>query len=121
MRIAGLRIVVCRDLFVGGCVRLCPLGAGHQIAFAPILPHPRSPGGKPQRLTARVKIASARPYFPQPRFAGGANFRFVRVSVRLCVRVWCQSDVPNLGAKARALLLRTTASQISPPADEASM
>ena len=47
-----------------------------------ILPHPRSPGGKPQRLTARVKIASARPYFPQPRFAGGANFRFVCLSVR---------------------------------------
>ena len=37
MRIAGMRIVVCRDLFVGGCVRLCPLGAGHQIAFAPIM------------------------------------------------------------------------------------
>ena len=28
-----------------------------------VLPHPRSPGGKPQRLTARVKIASA-PVFP---------------------------------------------------------
>ena len=51
-----------------------------------ILPHPRSPGGKPQRLTARVKIASARPYFPQPRFAGGANFRFVCLSVCPSVR-----------------------------------
>ena len=86
-----------------------------------VLPHPRSPGGKPQRLTARVKIASARPYFPQPRFAGGANFRFVCLSVRVCVRLSGQSDVPNLGAKAVLVAPSNAATQISPPAEEASM
>ena len=66
-----------------------------------ILPHPRSPGGKPQRLTARVKIASARPYFPQPRFAGGANFRFVRVSV--CVSVCPARATSQIWEQKRAL------------------
>ena len=64
-----------------------------------ILPHPRSPGGKPQRLTARVKIASARPYFPQPRFAGGANFRFVCVCVCPSVR---PERRPKFGSKSGA-------------------
>ena len=80
-----------------------------------ILPHPRSPGGKPQRLTARVKIASARPYFPQPRFAGGANFRFVCVSVRparATFQIW---------EEKRCSLLLNAATQISSPAKEASM
>jgi hypothetical protein len=42
------------------------------------------------------------------------DFRLVRVSVG-------QSVVPNLGAQKRALQLLRTASQISPPAEEASM
>ena len=91
--------------------------ANRTASLPRILPHPRSPGGKPQRLTARVKIASARPYFPQPRFAGGANFRFVCPSV--CP--WCQSDVPNLGAKAVLVAPSNAETQISPPAEEASM
>jgi len=40
-----------------------------------ILPHPvGTPGGKPQRLTASAKKEREheRPYFPPPRFAGGA-------------------------------------------------
>ena len=63
-----------------------------------ILPHPRSPGGKPQRLTARVKIASC-----------------------VCVRVSPQSDVPNLGANAVLVAPSNAATQISSPAEEASM
>ena len=74
------------------------LGRGRGTC-AVILPHPRSPGGKPQRLTARVKIASARPYFPQPRFAGGANFRFVCVSVCLSV---VPERRPKFGSKSGA-------------------
>ena len=71
-----------------------------------ILPHPRSPGGKPQRLTARVKIASARPYFPQPRFAGGANFRFVCLSV--CLSVCGARATSQIWEQKRcSLLLRT--------------
>ena len=86
-----------------------------QLNVNVVLPHPRSLGGKPQRLTARVKIASARPYFPQPRFAGGANFRFV------CPCLSGQSDVPNLGGKAVLVAPSNAATQISPPAEEASM
>ena len=74
-----------------------------------VLPHPRSPGGKPQRLTARrVKIASA-PVFPTAS------------CVRPSVRVSRQSDVPNLGAKAARVAPSNEATQISPPAKEASM
>ena len=57
-----------------------------------ILPHPRSPGGKPQRLTARVKIASA-PVFPTASFCRRGQFP-ICLSVRVSVRPWCQSDVP---------------------------
>ena len=64
------------------------------IILHPILPHPRgTPGGKPLRLTARVKIARARPdrFWPaEPFFA---------VSVCLCVCPCIQSVVPNLGAR----------------------
>ena len=38
----------------------------------------------------RRNSARVRPYFPQPRFAGGANIRFVCLSVRLCVRATSQ-------------------------------
>ena len=79
-----------------------------QSKFFPTSPVHRE--GKPQRLTARVKIASAPvfPTIPQPRFAGGANFRFVCLSA--CVR---QSVVPERRPtqiweqKRCSLLLRT--------------
>ena len=81
------------------------------------LPHPRSPGGKPQRSTARVKIASAPvfPTIPQPRFAGGANFRFVCLSVCPSVRGARATSHPNLGAKAVLVAPSNAATQISPP------
>ena len=87
-------------------------------------PTPVHREGKPQRLTARVKIASA-PVFPTASFydyvprAAGRNFRFVCVSVYVCP--WCQSDVPNLGAKSVLVAPSNAATQISPPAEEASM
>ena len=68
-----------------------------------------TPGGKPQRLTARVKIASA-PVFPTVSFCCRGQFPIcLCVSVSPPCRPWSpQSDVPNLGAKAaRAVLLRT--------------
>ena len=34
--------------------------SGRDCRYLTVLPHPRSPGGKPQRLTARVIIARAR-------------------------------------------------------------
>ena len=52
-----------------------------------------TPGGKPLRLTARVKIARARPdrFWPAKPFFG--------VSVCVSVCLWIQSVVPNLGAR----------------------
>ena len=76
----------------------CPLCTG-------ILPHPRSPGGKPQRLTARVKIARA-PVFPFSHSLVLPAGPISDLSVCLCVcrsratsQIWVQ--------KRRALLLRT--------------
>ena len=77
------------------------------------LRHPRS---KPQRLTARVKIASA-PVFPHSLVLRRGQFPIFCLSVCL----WCQSDVPNLGAKSVLVAPSNAATQISPPAEEASM
>ena len=79
------------------------------------LPHPRSPGGKPQRLTARIKIASA-PVFPTASFCRRGQFPICPSVLCVCharapscpwlrfesARGWerWESDVPNLGAKA---------------------
>jgi hypothetical protein len=54
-----------------------------------------TPGGKPLRLTARVKIARARP----DRFWPARPFFRVCVCVSVCLSV-CQSVVPNLDSTA---------------------
>ena len=71
---------------------------------AEILPHPRgTPGGKPQRLTARAKIARARPdrFWP-----GEALFD---LSVCLCV---CLSVVPERRPKFGSALGKSPAQKL---------
>ena len=63
-----------------------------------ILPHPRSPGGKPQRLTARVKIASA-PVFPTASFCRRGQFPMC-----VCVCEFQNRTTQNSGAQAGASL-----------------
>ena len=84
----------------------CPTAhvhAPYPTPTPPSQPYPGgTPGGKPQRLTARAKIARAR----LDRFWPGESLfdLSVCVSVTPCVPSVCpsagQSDVPNLGAKA---------------------
>ena len=62
-----------------------------------ILPHPRSPGGKPQRLTARVKIASA-PVFPTASFCRRGQFP---ICLSVCVSVVPERR-PKFGSKSGA-------------------
>ena len=67
-----------------------------------VLPHPRSPGGKPQRLTARVKIASARPYFPSASFCRRGQFP-ICLSVSPCVCPSVRPERrPKFGSKSGA-------------------
>ena len=69
-----------------------------------ILPHPRSPGGKPQRLTARVKIASA-PVFPTASFCRRGQFP---ICLSVCPSVCPARATSQIWEQKRcSLLLRT--------------
>ena len=67
---------------------------------------PRSPGGKPQRLTARVKIASA-PVFPTASFCRWGQIP-ICLSVCLCV---CLSRQSARAVTPRAVTMATVQSE----------
>ena len=81
-------------------------GLGTRFSFRlSILPHPRSPGGKPQRLTARIKIARA-PVFPTASFSRRGQFP-ICPSVRVVTE-----RRPKFGSKAARVAPSNAATQI---------